>query len=321
MIVKNNDFKEFIEGLKIYTGFLIYGPDKGKVKEKATQVIEKLKLEHSLSIIKVSQEDLEKNNLIDLIYQKNIFSKKSIISIDLDFIYSLKLEEKFFSSISSNEANYILIEAGNLNKSDTLVKDFIKSKMLACIPCYHDTEHSIKETIKDYSKKFNLKIDNDSIIYLSNRLGSDKLLTFQEIKKLSIYGNGEHVAYNDVLHAVGDSSLINLNKICDHLFNSNKAPYFYEKIMEAGHNNIIVIRSLLKHFYFLLNVKERDEVNLPQSIHFSRHNLIKKQINLLSKDKIKKIIYNIHELEKKSKEQYNLANTLIKKFLLYYSLV
>jgi len=321
MLVKNNDFKEFIENLTIYTGFLIYGPDKGKVKERASQIIEKLKLEQSLSIIKVSQEDIEKNNLIDLIYQKDIFSKKSIISIDLDLISSLKLEEGFFLYTSSNEANYILLEAGNLNKSNTLVKDFTKSKMLACIPCYHDTESSIKETIKNYSKKFNLKIDNDSIIYLSNRLGSDKLLTFQEIKKLSIYGNNEHVSYNDVLHAVGDSSLITINKICDHLFNSNKAPYFYEKIIEAGHNNIIVIRSLLNHFYFLLNIKESDEANLPPSIHFSRHTLIKKQMQLLSKDKIKKIISNIYELEKKSKEQYNLANTLIKKFLLYYSLV
>ena len=321
MIVKNNNFKEFLESLKIYTGFLIYGPDKGKVKETTNQVIEKLKTEDNLNIIKVSQEDLEKNNLIDLIYQKDIFSKKSIISIDFDFINSLNLEEGFFSSISSNEANYILLEAGNINKSDALVKDFTKSKALACIPCYHDTENSIKETIKNYSKKLNLKIDDDSIIYLSNRLGSDKLLTFQEIKKLSIYGNGDHVSYNDVLHAVGDSSLININKICDHLFNSNKAPYFYEKIIEAGHNNIIVIRSLLKHFYFLLNIKESDDTNLPSSIHFSRHNLIKKQMRVLSKDKIKKIIFNIHALEKKSKEHYNLANTLIKKFLLYYSIV
>ena len=54
MIVKNNAFKAFIEDLKIYTGFLIYGPDKGKVKERSAQVIEKLKLELSLIIKKVS---------------------------------------------------------------------------------------------------------------------------------------------------------------------------------------------------------------------------------------------------------------------------
>ena len=62
--------------------------------------------------------------------------------------------------------------------------------------------------------------------------------------------------YNDVLISVGDSSLITINKICDNLFNTSKAPYFYDKIIEAGYNNILVIRSLLNHFYFLLSLKE-----------------------------------------------------------------
>ena len=205
-----------------------------------------------------------------------------------------------------------------------LVKAFSKSEKLACIPCYHDTEISIRKTIIDYSEKFNLKIDNDSINHLSNKLGSDTLLTIQEIKKLAIYGNGEYVSYEDVLKSIGDSSLININKICDNLFNSNKAPYIYEKIIETGYNNIVVIRSLLNHFYFLLNIKENDEENergLPLSVHFSRHTMIKRQLKILSKDKIKRIIANIYELEKKSKKNYTLSDLLIKKFLLYYSIL
>ena len=53
--------------------------------------------------------------------------------------------------------------------------------------------------------------------YLSQKLGSDKLLTLQEIKKLSIYGDGKPVTYEDVLTSVGDSSLITINRICDNL--------------------------------------------------------------------------------------------------------
>ena len=324
MIIKNNDFKSFLENIEIYNGFLLYGADRGRVKDRSNKIIEKLNFEKNLSVVKASQEDLEKSNLIDLINQKDIFSSKSVISINMDFLLSFKLDESFFSSLSSNSFNYLLLEAGNLNKNDFLVKFFTKSKKLACIACYHDTESSIRKTILDYSEKFNLKIDNDSINYLSNKLGSDRLLTIQEIKKLAIYADGEHVSYNDVLKSIGDSSLINVNKICDNLFNSNKAPYIYEKIIEAGYNNIVVIRSLLNHFYFLLNIKENNEVGetaFPSSIHFSRHNMIKKQLNVLSKDKIKRIISNIYELEKKSKKDYTLSNLLIKKFLLYYSVV
>ena len=103
-----------------------------------------------------------------------------------------------------------------------MLKTFHQKKKLACIPCYHDTDSTIKQTIINYSKKFNLKINSDSINYLSQKLGNDKLLTLQEIKKLSIYGGGEAVDYNDVLISVGDSSLITINKICDNLFNTIK---------------------------------------------------------------------------------------------------
>ena len=58
------------------------------------------------------------------------------------------------------------------------------------------------------------------------------------------------MTYNDVLTSVGDSSLITINRICDNLFNTNKAPYFYDKIIEAGYNNILVIRSYLIIFTF-----------------------------------------------------------------------
>ena len=84
----------------------------------------------------------------------------------------------FVSSIASMAANYVLLEGGALRKL-TLVKT-LHWKKLACIPCYHDTDSTIKQTIINYSKKFNLKIDNDSINYLSQKLGNDKLSTLRK---------------------------------------------------------------------------------------------------------------------------------------------
>jgi DNA polymerase III delta subunit len=173
-----------------------------------------------------------------------------------------------------------------------------------------------------YSKKLNLKIDNDSINYLSQKLGNDKLLTLQEIKKLSIYGRGENVTYNDVLTSVGDSSLITINRICDNLFNTNKAPYFYDKIIEAGYNNILVIRSILNHFHFLLDFKEsslNDVSRVKNIIHFSRQKFINKQLAVLNIKKINFIISEVFKLEKNCKQEYSIANLLIKKFLINYS--
>ena len=256
MLINNSQFNSFLKNAPSFNGYLLYGQDKGQVRYRALQIINTIKSSLNSDVIKVSLEDLENNKFIDLINQKNIFSNKLIINIDLDLFPSLSLGLNFFSSIASSAANYVLLEGGSLKKTSMLIKNFTSENKLACIPCYHDTDSTIKQTIINYSKKFNLKIDNDSISYLSQKLGNDKLLTLQEIKKLSIYGGGKNVNYNDVLISVGDSSLITINKICDNLFNTNKAPYFYDKIIEAGYNNILVIRSLLNHFYFLLSLKE-----------------------------------------------------------------
>ena len=323
MIIKNNFFKNFIENIFSYKAYLVYGPDKGLVKERSSIIIKKLKSISTLDIKKPSQLDLDNQNLLDLIFQKNIFSVKSIINLDLEYLPSFKFSDNFFSSItSSSGANYLLLEAGNLTKADGLIKIFSRENKLACIPCYHDTEITIPNTISEYAKKFNLIIDNESLDYLSKKLGSDKLQTMQEIKKLSIYANGKAISFDDVLHLIGDSSLISINKICDNLFTSNKSPYLYEKLIESGINNIIIIRSLLNHFQFLLNKKiNKNEKELGTFIHFSRHKLINMQLLLLSEEKIKKVIENILELEKKVKSNYTLANILVKKFLLSYSAI
>ena len=319
MLISNSQFSSFLNNAPSFNGYLLYGQDKGQVRYRALQIINTIKSSLNSDVIKVSLEDLENNKFVDLINQKNIFSNKLIINLDLDLYPSLNLGMNFFSSIASSAANYVLLEAGSLKKTNMLVKNFSLEKKLACIPCYHDTDSTIKQTIINYSKKFNLKIDDDSINYLSQKLGNDKLLTLQEIKKLSIYGGMEKVDYNDVLISVGDSSLITINKICDNLFNTSKAPYFYEKITEAGYNNILVIRSLLNHFYFLLSLKEDPLTNAKNIIHFSRQTLINKQIQVLNVKEINLIILKIFKLEKKCKLEYSIANLLTKKFLMNYS--
>ena len=64
----------------------------------------------------------------------------------------------FFPATKRSLPNFLLLEGSNLKKSNILVKNFSKEKKLACIPCYHDTENTIKYTIKEYAKKFNLYV-------------------------------------------------------------------------------------------------------------------------------------------------------------------
>ena len=72
MIIKDKDYKYFFQKLENYHDFLIYGPDKGKVKENSNNIIKRLMSKTDFNVIKVSEEDLEKNSLVDLIFKKYI---------------------------------------------------------------------------------------------------------------------------------------------------------------------------------------------------------------------------------------------------------
>ena len=324
MLINNQQYNKFLNNVFLFKGFLLCGPDKGQVRHRANQIINRIKGKFSSDVLKVSTTELEENKFIDLINQKSLFSDKLIINLDLEIVSSGAIDFNILSNISTSSPNLIILESGSLKKNNTLFKSFSMEKNLACIPCYHDSENTIKVTINEYSKKYNLDIDEDSISYLAGKLGSDKLLTLQEIKKLSLFGNGKHVPYEKVLASVGDSSLITINRICDNLFNSAKAPYFYEKIIDAGFNNILVIRSLLNHFYYLLSFKENGIKNINEVknlIHFSRHKLVQNQLRILDINKINSILSDIFRLEKQCKEEYSISNLLIKRFLISCSLI
>ena len=58
MIIKDREYKYFIQRVDSYNAFLIYGPDKGKVKENSTSIIKRLMSKENFNVIKVSEEDL-----------------------------------------------------------------------------------------------------------------------------------------------------------------------------------------------------------------------------------------------------------------------
>ena len=70
MLINNNQYSSFLNNLFSFNGFLLYGPDKGQVKYRSDQIINKIKIKFSSDIVKGSTEDLESNKIFDLINQK-----------------------------------------------------------------------------------------------------------------------------------------------------------------------------------------------------------------------------------------------------------
>ena len=322
MLINDREYIRFIENISTYKCILIHGQDRGKVNEKSLEITNKLNSlnQNSLEIINFDSDEFYKseNYFYDLVYQKSFFSKLTLIRINLDLLKTEKDILKALENLDINKANFIIIESKYLSKNSLIISLFKKSNTYALITCYQET--NIKESIIKYVKLYSLRLDDYSLSYLIEKFGNDTLITKNEIKKLALYSNGEKVNYTSILEAIGDNSLITLNELTDSIGIEKKVKinYLYEKTLNLGLNYIVFLRSISRHLKIILEARSNNLKNakdIRPLIHFSRHAKINQQITNISIKQLKKYLVQIYELEIACKNNYDIHQLLIKKFI------
>ena len=323
MLINDREYNKFIENISTYKFILIHGQDRGKVNEKSLEITKKLNslYQNSLEIINFDSDEFYKseNYFYDLVYQKSFFSKLTLIRINLDLFKSEKDILKALENLDINKANYIIIESKYLSKNSLITSLFKKNNTYALITCYQ--EANVKQSIIKYIKQYSLSLDDYSLSYLTEKFGNDTLITKNEIKKLALYSIGEKVNYNTILEAIGDNSLISLNELTDSIGIETKVKinYLYEKTLNLGLNYIIFLRSISRHLRIILEAKSnnlKNAKNIKPLIHFSRHTKVNQQIQNISIMQLKKYLVQIYKLEIACKNNYNIHQLLIKKFIM-----
>ncbi|GIR46588.1 MAG: hypothetical protein CM15mP56_1640 [Alphaproteobacteria bacterium] len=323
MLINDREYNKFIENISSYKFILIHGQDRGKVNEKSLEIINKLNSlnQNSLEIINFDSDEFYKseNYFYDLVYQKSFFSKLTLIRINLDLFKAEKDILKALENLDINKANYIIIESKYLSKNSLITSLFKKNNTYALITCYQET--NVKQSIIKYLKLYSLSLDDYSLSYLIDKFGNDTLITKNEIKKLALYSNGEKINYTKILEAIGDNSLITLNELTDSIGIEKKVKinYLYEKTLNLGLNYIVFLRSISRHLRIILEAKSnnlKNAKNIRPLIHFSRHTKINQQIKNISIKQLKKYLVQIYELEIACKNNYDIHQLLIKKFII-----
>ena len=323
MLINDREYNKFIENISTYKFILIHGQDRGKVNEKSLEITKKLNslYQNSLEIINFDSDEFYKseNYFYDLVYQKSFFSKLTLIRINLDLFKAEKDILKALENLDINKANNIIIESKYLSKNSLITSLFKKNNTYALITCYQ--EANVKQSIIKYIKLYSLSLDDYSLSYLTEKFGNDTLITKNEIKKLALYSIGEKVNYNTILEAIGDNSLISLNELTDSIGIETKVKinYLYEKTLNLGLNYIIFLRSISRHLRIILEAKSnnlKNAKNIKPLIHFSRHTKVNQQIQNISIMQLKKYLVQIYKLEIACKNNYNIHQLLIKKFIM-----
>ena len=325
MLIKEWEYDTFLKSILNYSAIIIHGPDRGKVSEKVNEVIKTIKSSISgpIDIKDISLDDLSKSKsyLYEVAYQKSLLSELVIIKINMDLIKIDKEFLNFLEQLNSEKSNFIIIESNHIKNNQNILNIFKSKKYLAILNCYQDTDKNIRTNIIKYAKSYKLQLDENSIAYLSNRLGNDSMITKNEIKKLSTYANGSKVTFEEILDGIGDNSSITLFNLTDSLGikNKNEINYLYERSLQSGANSIIILKTIYKHISMLLNTKSAGitDIKLVKPyIHFSRHQLVSEQLKMFTKRKLREYIQKLYKIEISCKLDVANSHTMLKKLLL-----
>ncbi len=147
----------------------------------------------------------------------------------------------------------VVVEGGDLPKSSALRKTFERAANGAALPCYSDEGPGLEHLIVDHLRsRHGLDVAPAAVAYLAERLGSDRLLTRQELDKLALYkgsAGGEPVSLEDAQEAVGDSAAVHVDQIVFAAAGGDVTGLdrALTRHFTAGENPIPVLRALARH--------------------------------------------------------------------------
>jgi DNA polymerase-3 subunit delta len=323
---------------KAVRAILVYGPDHGLVKERAKSLALTIvsDINDPFNVSHLTGEIFEKDvsRFLDEVNAQSLMGGQRIVRItDLhDKSNEKKLTAllKDWLKTSPNDNTLVVIEAGELGKSDTLRKLCEDQPNAAAIPCYLADDRDLAQAIRQMISKQDKSIDNDAILFLQQTLKGDRSILLAEIEKLCLYvGYSQtNITLADAQANSGDTGETNLDDLIYAVFekNAHKALSTYRKLVSEGIEQIIIQRSLQNHVRRLHQVKINIEENglsyetaskkLYPPVFYKFEDSFRGQVQKFSSAYLRKLLVRLNELEAESKKTGNPSITVLSDALL-----
>ncbi len=237
MILKSFEIENNIKRINNYKFILIYGENIG-LKEALKEKI--INLNNKADVINLYQEDITKTKGILLSEVKNIslFSEEKIIIIN-------QANEKLFTEIeellNSEEKIKVILIGDLFDKKSKLRNLFEKNKHLAIVPCYNDTDLTLRKLIQNKligfknlnSHTINLILNHSNLNRKTILNNIEKINTFFDNKILEEYSlevllNSDR---NEIFENIRDAALLGdktkLNSLFGYFSFSNEDTFLY----------------------------------------------------------------------------------------------
>ena len=329
MKIAVKDIEQFIINIpKNIRAVLLYGPDAGLVKTRV-EIIEK-----SYSIAGKFKYDQIKNNpslFLDSLKSISLFgedlTKEKLVVIECS---GASIAEPMLNIVKSgNYKGLIVFYAGELGLDSSLRRCFESNQNMATIPCYVDDQASIARIIQQQFKQRQMTCEAGLVQLLLNYIAiGNHALVLNEIEKIFLFlGDKKHVMAADLTDYLQLQGEVTFDKLCYQLSlrQINDIELLLNKLQNEGHNLVSIIRTIMRHFNRLYQVKllmeqgKNEQValdSLHPAVFFKQVNDFSRSIKLWSKSQLVEFLRQLNELELVAKQKPILAELILRKTMI-----
>jgi DNA polymerase-3 subunit delta len=199
--------------------FLVFGPDSGLASERAARLVAAAtdpSDPFSLVRMEAAAVTADPARLADEAYAVSMFGGRRAILIK-DAGARASLADILAPLLKSPPPETTLIvEAGDLKKSNPLRTLFERDRNAYAVICYEDTGPALSRLVDEEVKAHGLTITSSARALLVTSLGGDRLLSRAEVRKLCLYAlKAGQIVDEDVLATVVDSAGLAVDDIVD----------------------------------------------------------------------------------------------------------
>lgn len=332
--IKSHEFEGFLQKKPMpYRIFVIYGPDRGLVSERANELAQKsgVALDDAFSVIKLDSSDITSNpgRILDEMQSLGLFGGDRLV-----WLKGAANEKGLVDALQvlgedPPQGSTLIVEAGDLKKGTGTRKVAEASRSIACIACYADDKRALNALIDSELSGSGLRITPDAREILLDSLGGDRIASRNEIRKLALYCKdlgtieGHHVS-----EIIGDASAISADDAVDAILSGDRAAFLHaaEKIVQSKTPLFLVLQGCLRQFQLMDSMRaEMDEKRLQpaqvmqtlgRGVHFKRKPVLERALRTWSGAAISREMNRIqaailHSRQKQSMEESIVLHTLL----------
>ncbi len=251
-----------------YRVILFFGPDAGLVSERARTLAHSLlgQAHDPLQLVRLDGDSLASDpmKLADEANTIGLFGGQRIIWIAPTSKNLASAVEPLLATPPLDSR--VIIEGGDLSKTNPLRVAMERAKTALAIPCYGDDGRSLGEMIDMMMREAKLELPREARALLIESLGSDRMMSRQEVEKLILHAWGTgRIEERDIMALIGDSATREISTLVDAAFGGKLAAIdsALQRLFAENTDPAQILGGILRHAFALIPVRMRIDQGEP----------------------------------------------------------